>query len=463
MTLKITSVISRSNRPFKLALFVGIILAFGILQAYAITSGQQLWVKRYNAPIDGGDWARASAIDSSNNVYVLGTSRANVFDFDFALVKYGPTGSQKWARRYNGPGNDFDNATAIAIDSNNNVYIGGSTGEFGSDNEDFALVKYDPAGNRKWVRHYSGPGDRADSMHKIAIDSNNNVYVIGSIHGGSTKYDYAIIKYSSAGTRRWARRYNGPGNGDDWVSAIAIDKNNNAYVAGSSYGGVTSKDDLTVIKYDQAGNRKWIKRYKGSGNGDDHASSIAIDSDNNIYAAGSSISKGSTGQDFIVIKYKSDGMTKWIKHYNGSGNGFDSVDAIAVDKDNNIYVAGVSSSSSTQRAFITIKYDAAGSRKWVRCYNGPGNYDEPRDIAVAKDGNIYVAGDSYGTWTLTDFALVKYDTTGNRKWVRRYSGKGINFDQVSDIAIDGKSNVYVTGSSDGGSTDYDFTTIKYAP
>ena len=47
-------------------------------------------------------------------------------------------------------------------------------------------------------------------------------------------YDYATIKYSSAGVPLWTNRYNGPGNGDDYASAVAVDGSNNVIVTGYS-------------------------------------------------------------------------------------------------------------------------------------------------------------------------------------------------------------------------------------
>ena len=49
------------------------------------------------------------------------------------------------------------------------------------------------------------------------------VFVTGTSQGATSHYDYATVAYSTAtGTRLWARRYNGPGNGDDHAWSVAV-------------------------------------------------------------------------------------------------------------------------------------------------------------------------------------------------------------------------------------------------
>ncbi|HEX7401620.1 MAG TPA: SBBP repeat-containing protein, partial [candidate division Zixibacteria bacterium] len=73
-------------------------------------------------------------------------------------------------------------------------------------------------------------------------------------------------------------------------------------------------------------------------------------------------------------------------------------------------------------------------------------------------GNVYVTGSSYGNGTYYDYATIKYYPDGDTAWVRRYNVLGYSDDYASAIAVDISGNVYVTGGSNG-----DYATIKYYP
>jgi uncharacterized delta-60 repeat protein len=412
------------------------------------------WVARYNGPDNSYDSASAIAIDSNDNVYVTGLSTGSGTYSDYATIKYSPDSNQPvWVARYYDPAGISDVALAVAVDSNDNIYVTGSTYSSGT-RDDYATVKYSPDSNEAvWVARYNGPVNDFDSAEAIAVDSEDNIYVTGHSYGSGTSRDYTTIKYSPDSNQPvWVARYNGPGNGSDWAWAIAVDSNDNIYVTGSSYGSGTSSD-YTTIKYSPDSNQPvWVARYNGPGNGGDGADAIAVDSEDNIYVTGSSSGSG-TGYDYATIKYPPDSnQPVWVARYNSPDNGDDGADAITVDSNDNIYVIGGVGGEGGGCA--TVKYSPDSNQPvWVAGYNGGAEA-----IAVDSKDNIYVTGYSYG-----DYATIKYSPDSNEAaWVATYNGPGNGGDGAYAIAVDSNDNIYVTGGSGGSGTGGDYATIRYS-
>lgn len=174
---------------------------------------------------------------------------------------------------------------------------------------------------------------------------------------------------------------------------------------------------------------------------------------------------------FIFIFILNAQVTKeWDAKYSGPAYTLYEGRSIALDAAGNSYVAGISRDTNFVEDFTTIKYNANGVQQWVQTYNGPGNDDdEVNCIAVDASGNVYVSGSSKGDNTNWDYATIKYNTDGVQQWVQRYNGPGNGEDKVSGMGIDNLGNVYVTGSSYGsvpylpvsGIMGTSFTTIKY--
>ncbi len=207
------------------------------------------WVRTYNGPAKGGDYGNAIAVDDSGHVYVAGTSTGSGTSRDYLIIKYLPNGDTDWLRTYNGPGNGFDEANAIAVDDSGNIYVTGQSWGSGT-LYDYATIKYYPNGDTAWVRRYNGPGYGNDIARDIAVYGCDDVYVTGRSEGSGTGQDYATVKYLANGDSGWVMRYNGPGNHWDLAQAIALDDSGNVYVTGRSEGS-GSDHDYCTIKYVQ--------------------------------------------------------------------------------------------------------------------------------------------------------------------------------------------------------------------
>jgi hypothetical protein len=425
-------------------------------QHQAVSGTEQEWVARYDGPGADYDAAQSLVEDETGDVYVTGYSIGSGNDYDYATVKYNSSGVEQWVARYNGTGNDDDFATSIGVDGFGNIYVTGySVGSRTS--YDFATIKYNPAGATQWVARYNGLGNYVDVANSIAVDGAGNVYVTGYSWGSGTDDDYATVKYNSAGVQQWIASYNGVDNGEDYATSIAVDGSGNVYVTGNGQGGGIH-DDYATIKYNSAGVEQWIALYNGPGNDQDGATSIAVDGSGNISVTGHSTGSG-TLWDYATIKYDSAGAEQWVARYNGLGNWYDGANSIVVDGFGDVYVTGYSTGSGNDYDYATIKYNSAGVEQWVALYNGPGDdADVAYSLGLDDAGNVYVTGRG----SFSDYATVKYDSNGNQIWAVHYNGPGNYYDGASSLAVEGGGSVYVTGSSYANGTYADYATIKYS-
>ena len=423
-----------------------VLLVLGLATSTAQAQVSQEWVARYASPTSWSDIPYAMTVDATGHVYVTGTA-ATAGSNDWATIKYDPAGAQEWLRATDGGGNDA--AAAIKTDEAGNVYVtGSSAGGLYS-----LTAKLSASGAQLWVQSFTTIGE-GDAGTDIAVDNDGNVYVTGYNVETSTGSDIVTIKYSPSGVELWVRRYDS-GSGEDAPAAIAVNESG-IYVTGQS------NADYTTIKYDFDGLQQWVRSYNGTGNSWDSPAALVLDPAGNIYVTGQSTGLG-TNYDYATVKYDAAGNQQWARRYDGPStvvaSDYDNAVALAVDSNGNVFVTGNSSDD-----FATVKYDAAGNEIWVRRYNGPGaGADWANAVAVDASGNSYVTGSSYSnSTTLYDFATLSYDPSGAVRWTERYNGPGNGYDTAYSISVHSSGDVYVSGSTGGMGTGLDYTVIKYA-
>lgn len=429
-------------------------------------SVSEQWVKRYNGNANSYDGATAITTDVQGNIYVTGSSFAIGVNRDYLTIKYNQLGDTLWVRRFNGTVNGGDYSFAIAVDNSGNVYVTGRSDRGAPTNSDYTTIKYNSLGSQQWVSYYNGPGNTTDEARSIAVDNSGNVYVTGKSQGTGQSgygYDIATIKYDANGNQSWAARYNGGGNGDDLGYSIALDANTgDVYVCGNSLEATGSF--ATLIKYNSDGAQQWVRTDNGTGNSGGGFNTVRVGANGFVYVGGTSWNNISF-YDYLTMKYNSSGVLQWYRRFNGSQGLGDFETAMKIDGNGNVYVTGecVGSPTVNDSSFATIKYNSNGDLQWVSIF--PGSFNSTnvaRDIGVDNMGNVIVTGSSKFN-SLDHYVTLGYSSGGSLLWNMFYNASnGAGNDFSSALAIDNNQNVYVTGSSYGMGTDYDFATLKYS-
>lgn len=451
---------------------------FILLNVSASFSEEISRILTYNGPGNQVDQCNAIVQDRNGYVYATGVSWGGASKEDYATVKFGENGDYLWVARYNGPGNNLDHASAITIDNSGNVYVTGwsrTSSSYGS--EDFLTIKYNNNGVQLWTARFDGSvGNDCyyyDYARAITVDAAGNVYVTGTSWGNDDlRDDYVTIKYNTSGQQQWAKRYNGPSSKEDKVSSLSLDASGNVYVTGASYNNGKGYDVLTV-KYNNSGQQQWTARYDGPAYLDDMGSEVKADLGGNVFVTGSSHG-GNSKLDYVTIKYNGAGQQQWLKRFNGSANDTDAATGVDIDVYGNAYVTGYSKSTGAAGYdFSTIKYSATdGTVLWSKLFNGVA-MDKPWDIKVIYkpcaatgvyhysrnepgdpgwdvpcwDIDIYVTGQSVGNSNSNDFMTIRYTEFGVQKWANRFNSPGNGSDMAYSISVfNGYPVVYAGGT-----------------
>ena len=366
--------------------------------------------------------------------------------------------------------------------------------------------------SRIWGTYY---GQGAEVWSSTTTDAAGNVYLaatsvgtLGLASGGFQNVpgggrDAILVKFDANGNRLWATYYGG--SGEEYGNSVATDAAGNVYLAGVTYstsniasGGFqntlgfqdTLGDQVNafLVKFDANGNRLWATYYGGalgtSGNG------VTTDVAGNVYLAGNT--QDTTGiaaagfqntfgggnlygfGDAFLVKFDANGNRLWATYYGGPND--DGGFSITTDTSGNIFLAGLSSSTSgiasggfldtlpgANRNTFLVKFDANGNRLWATYYNGTnGNGVSKWGVGLAVDvsGNVYIAGGTKDTTGIAsggfqntfggggsygDAFLVKFGSGGNRLWATYYGGTGD--ESAWSVATDVAGNVFLSGTT----------------
>lgn len=375
--------------------------------------GTLLWSTYYNSPGNLSDQPVAFSVTGGGDVYVTGLTSVN-FVHRVTTVKFNSNGVFKWARQYNG-GGPTDDVSDIKVDHSGNVIVIGTT--MVSNNMGYCLtIKYNPYGDSIWVKKLTQLTEYSSGW-RAAIDVFDNIYVEADY--GNNNADYLAFKYALNGDLLWYVTYDSPQHYGDLTWALDIDTNKNIYVLGTN-SVPTALANNTLLKINSSGSIQWAKVFTGiagvnSGCGTPAGVATTLDGSSIYYTTTCANGNGAGGYDIVTLKYNTTGDTQWVRRYAGevtSNRNYPS--AINLDFLNNVYVTGTQNNLTSGDDYVTIKYLSDGTRQWVASYNGPlsSSFDDSHDLVIDKNMNVYITGISSrlnSTPILWDAATIKYN------------------------------------------------------
>jgi uncharacterized delta-60 repeat protein/uncharacterized repeat protein (TIGR01451 family) len=404
-----------------------------------------------------------------------------------------------------------DFGSGVAIDSQGRIIAAGAA--FNGAHSHFALARYTTAGlldgsfgvalNGKVVTDLFGGNTKDDYAHAVAIDSQGRIVVVGRTNLGGT-IDFAVARYTSIG--ELDANFNATGTpgfvvtdfgGIDEAFGVAIDNLDRIVVVGRTASGATS--DFALARYTAAGAPD--TDFDGDGklttdivtNSSDGAMAVAIDHNSRIVVAGNS------GLDIAVARYFSDGAPDTSLNNFGKlitdfgletgctqGNFVEVANAIAIDSQNNIVVAGPAykpegpDCNGSQRPLFAVAryvgttgaldstFDVDG-RKLIQF----GDSDVAHGVAIDANGRIVVVGSTEDEFNdEMDFAIVRLTSAGAPDTTFGSGGKvttsfanpdtlnGFSRDEAFGVAIAGNGRIVVAGQSNPNGN-FDFAVARY--
>lgn len=354
------------------------------------------------------DDALALALDTGGNPVAAGFTKNSGTSNDLTFIKLNNNCDTLWTRKYDGPGHGSDRIYEMIAGNDGYFYATGRVDALGgaAANDNCITQRLDTDGNILWSKTYDGgSADRGTGIRQAA---NGDIYVSGRSLVPNGQHDGFLLKYNSAGIMQWSKTYNF--GGDDEPAGLEITSDQRIIIGGSST--MTISDtlyDMIAIAYNTAGNILWQKTYNRGGN--DEVQAITADNSGNFFLTAKSSTSSTTGYDISVVKYNSAGDFVWDAEYANPTGGDDTPDDIRTGNDGLIYATGHSNFgtiTAPEYDIVTFIMNQQGGIVWTDIYNSPSDSSDIPNQLLVRGNTFYVAGSSVMGTNQRDILMLKY-------------------------------------------------------
>jgi len=381
------------------------------------------------------------------------TSKGNK---DIFVAKLNSRGQWIWAKRAGSRGRD--EGCDVSVDSQGNIFLTGmisADADFGTTTLkqkgrwDISVAKLDGRGNWLWAKRAGGSWG-ADHPHRGETDKQGNFVITGLVSGtadfgsiqitAKAREDIFVAKIDSQGNWLWAKRA-GKANQDSYGFGIAVDGQNNVFISGmcgakSSFGTnkLTSKGEWNIFVAKLDTNGKWLWAQGATTNLEyQHRFDLSVDKQGNSVLTGPFEQQATFGKfqlttkssrNIFIAKLDSQGNWLWAKRVGSPGG--KKCDAVAIDKDGNIFLTGLfvgatdfgrfKVSSKGGLELFVAKLSSGGHWLWVKHTDSQKGSIDSFGITTNENQDVFAVGYFDGT---VDFRGTKLSA----KWMNVFVWK----------------------------------------
>ncbi|MGD9493843.1 MAG: T9SS type A sorting domain-containing protein [Bacteroidales bacterium] len=381
------------------------------------THAQIMFQRHYGG---SGDEYGSTCIQTSDGGYIVtgSTDSYGLGGRDIYVVRTNEYGDTIWKKTCGGNGDD--QATCI-IETNDGGYaITGITSSFGAGSTDVYLIKINQNGDTIWTKTYGGSG--AESGYCLLQTPTNDYIISGFTESYSpvTSSIY-IIKTDSNGDTLWAKTYYKQDVNTGYAIIQTVDNN---YLVGITLSNTVSTHDYMIAKIDSLGDTLWTKVYDKGAN--DWFSSVVELDGGDFVVSGFTNSLGYGGYDMFLARYNSSGDEIWFKTYGGTED--DLGGGVIFTNDLSIINCGSTFSfGKGGEDFYLVKINLNGDTIWTKTYGGIDN-DYGGSIMQTTDGGLIIGGSSSSYGNGSEIFLIKTNPNG-------YAGIDQNCSIIKEVKI----------------------------
>ena len=357
------------------------------------------WVSIWSRFDDKDDVGVDVAIDSNDDI-IMGGRTTNTSS-DHFVAKYDDAETQLWNDTRDGGSIDLLRALAV---SGTDIYVGNDF--FNQSRYECFLGKYDTSGNQLWNTSWFKSGASGCYTRDMALSQTGDFYFTGEMAYGSSPsytYQYFVVKLDSSGNEVWNTTSDVKDSRRKTIHGITT-FNDLVYIVGQYRNDSRNENDpLLVCISATSGLQLWNKTWQAQGYSEGRATDVIVDSSGNFYVTG--YYGMMTNCEVFLRKYNPSGNLIWEKNYQDVSS---RAQGITIEDDSNIFLVGSTKISFSESSALMLKYDANGTLLGEGSWKGDTatGTNMGFNVDVDSSGNVYMVGMTPGI-SGTDAFIIK--------------------------------------------------------